>query len=222
MSEDQNREIRPCLIFLNGEIEDKKNVIEVARFCRARGGAILCADGGLKQALKLKIIPDLVIGDMDSLPRPLPGLRFKRPVFVCDFDENSSDFEKTLLWVLERGFKTVFVCGVLGGGLDHALVNIAMMERFGLKMRMVMLGRGRGIFLPEGLYEFALNKGERFSLLALEKAMVSLQGARYGLKEEVLSSPGRGLGNTAEGPVSVQVHQGKIWFFSDEARIGLK
>ncbi len=214
--------LRPCLIFLNGEIEDKKNVVETAKFCRARGGAVLCADGGLKQALKLKIIPDIVIGDMDSLPKPLPKLRFKKPVFVCDFDENSSDFEKTLLWALERGFKTAFVCGVLGGGLDHALVNIAMMERFGAKMRMVMLGRGRGVFLPKGLYQFALNKGERFSLLAKAGATVSLLGARYGLSEETLSSPGRGLGNTAEGPISVRVHQGEIWFLSTPSGLGLK
>ncbi len=222
MSASQDYEIRPCLIFLNAKVEDKKNVVAAAKFCRARKGAVLCADGGLKQALKLKIIPDLVIGDMDSLPRPLPQLRFKKPVFVCDFDENSSDFEKTLFWALERGFNTAFVCGVLGGELDHALVNIAMMERFGLKMRMVMLGRGGGVFLPEGLYEFALNKGERFSLLALEQATVSLHGARYGLKEEILSSPGRGLGNTAEGPVSVRVRQGKVWFFSDRVGLGLK
>ena len=212
---------RPCLIFLNGDIDDRKSVLEAAKFCRRRQGAVLCADGGLKQALKLKIIPDLVIGDMDSLPKPLPRLRFKKPAFVCDFDENSSDFEKTLLWALERGFKTAFVCGLLGGGLDHALVNIAMMERFGLKMRLVALGRGQGIFLSKGLYQFALNKGERFSLLALGEAEVSLLGARYELKEEVLSSSSRGLGNTAEGPVSVKLRRGNVWFLLGRG-LGLK
>ena len=212
---------RPCLIFLNGEIEDPKRVLEAAQFCRCQHGAVLCADGGLKQALKLKIIPDIVIGDMDSLPKPLPALGFKKPVFVCDFDEDSSDFEKTLLWALERGFKTAFVCGLLGGGLDHALVNIAMMERFGLKMRVVALGRGQGIFLSKGLHQFALNKGERFSLLTLGEAEISLLGARYELKEEILSSSSRGLGNTAEGPVSVQLHRGNAWFLIGRG-LGLK
>ena len=212
---------RPCLIFLNGDIDDRKSVLEAAKFCRRRQGAVFCADGGIKQALKLKIVPDIVIGDMDSLPRPLPRLRFKKPVFVCDFDENSSDFEKALLWALARGFKTAFVCGILGGGLDHALVNIAMMERFGLKMRVVALGRGQGIFLSKGLYQFALNKGERFSLLTLGEAEISLLGARYELKEEILSSSSRGLGNTAEGPVSVKLHRGNAWFLIGRG-LGLK
>ena len=81
--------IRPCLIILNGEIRDQKAVLDAARLCCSgkTPGAVLCSDGGLRHAASLKIVPDFVIGDMDSLPKPIPRFKKKRPLLrkVCLF-----------------------------------------------------------------------------------------------------------------------------------------
>ena len=60
---------RAFLLLLNGELREPKAVKALAR----RADAVLCADGGARHARALKLVPDCVVGDMDSLPRPRPG-----------------------------------------------------------------------------------------------------------------------------------------------------
>jgi thiamine pyrophosphokinase len=206
--------VTPCLIILNGEIKDKKIVLEAARLCQSKGGAILCVDGGLRHAGDLNLAPNFVIGDMDSLPKPIPKFKSNRPIFWCDFDESRSDFEKALDWAVRRGFKTVYVAGALGGGLDHSLVNLAMIDRLSSKISIVLLDQGRGFFLGVGRRRIAFRKGERFSLLAAPEAQVSLSGSRYALRKEWLISPSHGLGNVAMGAVDLRVHKGRVWFIT--------
>ena len=214
--------IRPCLIILNGEIRDQKAVLDAARLCRSgkTPGAVLCSDGGLRHAASLKIVPDFVIGDMDSLPKPIPRFKKKRPLFWCDFDENRSDFEKTMDWAIERGFKTAYIAGALGGGLDHTLVNLAMIERFASKIALIVLDTGRGFLLRPGKYRIGLKQGQRFSLLAAPEVVASLLGARYALRKERLRSPSHGLGNSAKGEILLQVHRGQAWFLTG-SKMGL-
>src|SRR5579859_6399292 len=108
-----------ALILLNGEL---KNPDAVRRLVKS-GATLLCTDGGVRHAASLNLEPRLVIGDMDSLPSPLP--HWKNTVYVCNFDQNRSDFEKTLQFARSRGIQAVWVAGALGGRLDHELVNLA-------------------------------------------------------------------------------------------------
>jgi thiamine pyrophosphokinase len=56
-----------------------------------------------------------------------------------------------------------------------------------------------------------LKKGARFSLLAAPRARLSLSGARFTLKNELLRRGSRGLGNRAEGKVVLIVREGRVW-----------
>ena len=89
---------------------------------------VFCADGGAGHAARLGIEPRLVIGDMDSLPKPLP--KWRNTVFLCDFSKEKSDFEKVLDLAASSGAREVWVAGAVGGRLDHLLVNLSLVERF--------------------------------------------------------------------------------------------
>lgn len=207
------RRDRAFLLLLNGELREAAAVKALAR----RADAVLCADGGARHARTLGLIPDAIVGDMDSVPRPLPK-NWRRTAFVCDFDEERSDLDKTLDAAAAAGARSVWVAGALGGGLDHELANLAALEARGGEFEITVLGGGAASLLGPGRRVLGLRRGDRFSLVAAPRARVSLSGARYPLGGEALARGSRGLGNRAEGRVVLNVRSGRVWLAVDAAR----
>jgi thiamine pyrophosphokinase len=194
------------MILLGGEISDFPAVKKARSLCRV----LICADGAVRHALKLGLEPDFIVGDMDSLPNPVP--HFKKTIYRCDFSQQFSDFEKCLRLCERSGLKRLYIAGVLGGRLDHALVNLSLIERRSDRFEIVLLEQGSARLLGAGKYRYPLARGEMFSLLARPKATVSLSGAIYPLKKAELAAGSQGLSNKAIGPVTLQIHKGRLWF----------
>lgn len=204
---------RKCvLLLLNGELCRPALVARAAR----RADLVVCADGGARHARTLGLVPDFIVGDMDSLPRPLPD-SWKRTALRRDQDENRSDLDKAFDLIARLGCERVYVAGALGGSLDHELVNLSVLEKRGAKADLVVLGAGAARLLGPGRSVLGIKKGERFSLLAAPAARLSLSGARYPLKNQRLSRGSRGLGNLSLGGTVLQVHQGRVWLVVDAA-----
>lgn len=200
---------RPVLLLLNGELRDPKAVRALARRCRA----VICADGGARHAATLGLKPRFVIGDMDSLPRPLPR-SWTETSFLCDFNENRSDLDKALDLAQAMEPSLVYIAGALGGGLDHELVNLAALEERKSSLELAVVGGGLARLLGRGRHALRLSKDERFSLLAAPRATVTLSGARYTLKSERLLRGSRGLGNRSTGRAALRVHDGRVWLIT--------
>ncbi|MCH7973671.1 MAG: thiamine diphosphokinase, partial [Bacteroidetes bacterium] len=56
--------MKKCIIIANGKCPKKS---ELKYFVEQGYSTIICADGGANSALKLKINPDYIIGDLDSI-----------------------------------------------------------------------------------------------------------------------------------------------------------
>lgn len=198
--------LKSVLILLNGELRDLKPVRAAAR----RADVVICADGGSRHAAALRLTPDFIVGDMDSLPRPLA--RFWSGItFVNDSDQSRSDLDKALDLARRLGVKRALIAAARGGGLDHELVNFAALEEGARGLELAVIGGGVARLLGPGRHRLPLKRGARFSLLAAPRARVSLVGACYTLKNEVLRRGSRGLGNRAEGKVVLTVREGRIW-----------
>jgi len=209
----KKKRCRSFLLLLNGELREP----EAAKALARRADAVLCADGGARHALALKLTPDCVVGDMDSLPQPLPK-SWARTAFVCDFDEDRSDLDKALDFAVAAGARRVWIAGALGGGLDHELVNLAALEARGGDLEITVIGGGVASLLGAGRRVLEIRPGERFSLVAAPRARVTLTGARYNLRGEMLARGSRGLGNRAEGRVVLTVREGRVWLAVDASR----
>lgn len=198
---------KPALLLLNGEIPEPALVRRLARSC----GVIVCADGGARHAAALRLEPNFIVGDMDSLPRPLPK-NWRRTVYWCDFDQNRSDFEKALELLRAIGCRRLYVAGALGGRLDHALINLALAAKEAKNISITLIDRGMAAYLGPGRHRFDLSRGARLSLLAAGNgALLSASGLRYPLKRSRLAPGARGLGNVVTGPVFLTVHTGAVW-----------
>jgi thiamine pyrophosphokinase len=198
---------RGALVLLNGELSDPGLVLKLAR----AAGCVVCADGGARHAARLGLVPAAVVGDMDSLPKRRP--RWEGTTYLCDFDEDSSDFEKTLRFVRSIGASPVWVAGAFGGRLDHTLANLSLAEKYSRDLSLCLVHEGLAWLAGPGRYAFACPAGRLVSLIpAGGPCTVSTRGLRYGLRRGVLRPGSRGLSNVALSarPV-VEVHRGRVW-----------
>jgi thiamine pyrophosphokinase len=200
---------KSALILLNGELRDPKAV----RAAYRRADFLLCADGGARHAAALRLRPDWIVGDMDSLPSKRPK-SWRKTLYRCDFDPERSDLDKTLEFARSLGVRSVEIAGALGGGLDHTLVNFSALEESAAGLELTVIDGGRARLLGRGRHRLGLKKGSRFTVLAAPHARLTLTGAAYVLKNERLRRGSRGLGNRATGAATLSIGEGRAWVIS--------
>jgi len=181
---------------------------------------LICADGGANHASLAGRLPDLLIGDLDSVtPHVLTqcenaGCRIKK--FPCEKDE--TDLELALNYAEEQarlvGESVIWLYGATGKRIDHLMGNLALMlayARKGYQIRIVDSEHEIWVLQSRGAIKGSI--GQEISLIALsEKAVVSTEGLYYPLKNGVLlqDSP-RGISNVFVGDEAVvDVHSGFV------------
>ena len=85
------------------------------------GDLVLAADGGYRICQQEGIVPDLLLGDFDSMAQPEDFDRIQRvPV-----EKDDTDTMLSIRTALEHGCDTVYIYGGTGGKrLDHTLANL--------------------------------------------------------------------------------------------------
>lgn len=181
------------------------------------GDLIVGADGGAAQALALGVAPDVIIGDMDSLPGEAQASLSAQG---CEFlvhprAKDETDLELALSYVVERGFREVVILGALGGRLDHTLANVLLLTllRFATVQIRIMddheeaaLIRDRGAITVDG------QPGDTVSLLPLggDARGITTTGLAWALDGDILRfGSSRGVSNEMTGTTAcITVEQG--------------
>ena len=183
-------------------------------------GLVIAADGGWDKAAAIGLVPDLLVGDADSLPEE----RFAQlaasgvPVERSPVAKDESDTELAILAALRRGATHVTVLGALGGKrFDHALANVGLLGLPGPGDAEVELLDGctrvrllRAPAAGGGPATLSLSGeiGDLVSLLprGVPAVGITTEGLLYPLRDETLPpGPARGLSNVrvaAEASVS--------------------
>ena len=105
------------------------------------GDQIIGADGGAARALAWGLVPDWVIGDLDSLSA---GQQQALEARGCHFlvhprAKDETDLELALGYAAEQGAEEIVILGALGGRLDHTLANLLLLALPRLAGRSVRL-----------------------------------------------------------------------------------
>jgi len=171
---------------------------------------VVAADGGARACPALGLVPDLVVGDGDSLGAAelealeAVGVAVER----ADVDKDETDTELAILAAVRRGATRLTVVGAFGGlRLDHELANLALLALPALEgleaclldaRARVRLVRAPGV--DGAPVELALPGpvGGLVSLVASSEVVegVTTHGLRYPLADDPLpAGPARGLSN---------------------------
>lgn len=172
-----------------------------------QGAALVGADGGADAIAAAGLVPDAIIGDLDSIGSSEGWPETTRVVRVPE--QITVDFEKALY---STSAPMTVALGMTGGRFDHTLAAVDAMARQA-RGRPIMMVDGQDVALAlDRRFAFAVSPGERVSVHPLGK--VRFRGS-HGLKYPMLDltlAPGvaTGVSNEAtDGPFLIEPELGQ-------------
>ena len=188
--------------------------------CRSRAEMILCADGGANRARERGLVPDFIVGDLDSI---LPETRaaFQSAQYIHRPSQHATDLEKTLQFAIAQKIQGVLLVGITGLRFDHQICNLNIAEKFCGQIEIEMHDDfGIGTFLNASQREASLRieafVGQQISLFAFRRAEgIVTAGLKYPLQNEALAWAVRdGLSNEATaGEVEIRLKKGVLFVY---------
>ncbi|MCK4357311.1 MAG: thiamine diphosphokinase [Candidatus Cloacimonetes bacterium] len=177
-------------------------------------GTIIAADGGANYLCKKGIIPDVLIGDFDSIsPEYLNVLKKKSNIIKFPVDKDKSDTELAIEYCLKNGYNDITLINAVDGRLDHSLTNIFLIEKFikqGLKLH--FLNAKSEIYVVTNKANIPAKIGTNISLISLTDFTLvkETKALKFPLNNEKLyRSSSRGISNiTTEKKFSIIVSSG--------------
>lgn len=181
---------------------------------------MICADGGANYAALSSRMPDLVIGDLDSISPENLSQCAKSGCIIVSYpsEKDETDLELALLRAEEEarrlGERDIWLYGATGKRLDHFLGNISLMLDYAQKgYRIRVVDPEHEMWIVQGREEIGGFSGQELSLISLsEKSVVSTEGLYYPLRKGVLlQSRPRGISNVFLGEKAVvEIHEGWV------------
>ena len=192
-----------AVLFANGVIENTERAREAAE----SADLVIAANGGARHCLRLGVMPEIVVGDLDSLADDdQRALEAAGTEFITHSqDKDQTDLELALLAAAARQADKITVLGAIGGRLDMTVANVLLLAHPDISEVQVELWHGDQtawlIRPPGGTIRGEL--GDTVSLIPLGGAArgVSNHDLRYSLEDDTLESgPAKGLSNVIAGP----------------------
>ena len=179
---------------------------------------IIAADAGYLTAKEMGIVPDVLLGDFDTLgerniPDGIECLRVPR-------EKDDTDTQLAVRTAIERGAKEIVIIGGLGGRIDHTLSTLAILEDLWERKNdrifatltdgknRVRFLRNSGTILPRSQYRY-------FSLIAADEVVkgITIEGGKYPLKNGRISRRHQwAVSNEIKGNcVLIEIKRGGVW-----------
>ncbi len=145
----------------------------------------IAADGGVKLAHALGVIPDLIVADCDSAPRPSDAVSS----VVLPKQKDDTDTFVAMQTAFEKGFREFLLLGCLGGRMDHTVANLLNARRLtemGARVTLVD-AKNEITVLTAGAYSLRKGGFSVFSMTECVKGLY-LSGVEYPLQDFTLQA----------------------------------
>src|SRR5450756_896580 len=86
---------------------------------------IICCDGSAQNLILAGMLPEAIVGDLDSLNDDLAN-RFSDRIFP-DESQETNDLTKAVSWCCKMGYKDIVIVGATGKREDHTIGNICLL-----------------------------------------------------------------------------------------------
>ncbi|MEO8512678.1 MAG: thiamine diphosphokinase [Ignavibacteria bacterium] len=215
--------MKECLIVCNGHLT-KKDLYKYTKLNKPRKVIDVIACDGASDFLKnAGVIPDVIIGDFDSVKPQTFKYFSKRKVLIKQvIDQNKNDLEKAIIFALSKKYKVINITGLTGKRLDHTLNNISILMKYHKKAKIWFYENGFEGMIVSKKAEFSCKIGDIVSLIPLPKASgVTASGLKYPLKNETLEMGVRtgALNEALKKNVNVSVKKGLLLVLARTANI---
>jgi thiamine pyrophosphokinase len=153
--------------------------------------AIICADSGALPIHALGLIPQMIVGDMDSLPPDLLQALADKGAVVRRYPpaKDETDTELAFEAAMELHPEEIWVFGALGNRLDHTLANLALLLKGeARRVRVKLVDEWCEVFLVTGMATLEGEAGQTVSFLPFlgDATSVTLSGFEYPLDKKTM------------------------------------
>lgn len=198
--------MKTCLIFSGGQVTGNEYI--------PNGYSLtISADGGYLNALKMDIIPDICMGDFDTLK---VDINPKCEVIKFPPEKDDTDTMICIKKAISMGCDVIYIYGALGGRFDHTMANVQSLEYIehqGIKGYLIdsqnivtIQGIGTEKYQHRGDFKY-------FSIFSLsDKSILSSTGLKYPLDNTPLTRDfPLGVSNEiVQSCANITVHTGLI------------
>lgn len=180
---------------------------------------LVAVDGGLHHIVVRKRLPDLLIGDLDSVdPREYAACESANiEIIKYPSDKDKSDLELALDLVIERGFKDIIIVYPFGSRIDYSVANITQLYRPDLADVKIALDDGKTevhLLRDKDKLSLETDPNSLISLIAIGEAAkgITTRNLLYPLTKETLYPwQTRGVSNVpTKKKITVFLTEGKL------------
>lgn len=123
------------------------------------GFGVIAADGGARHCRAVGLVPEAIVGDLDSLEDE-QWWRSRTKVVRIE-EQETTDFEKSLY---STSAPVTLVVGMTGKRFDHTLAALDALTRYALHRRIILLDEEDLALALAGDFSFTVAPGERVSV----------------------------------------------------------
>ena len=201
------------IIFVNGPFHDP----EIARQLIQPDDYIIAVNGGTRHALRIDVLPHVIIGDLDSLPSDAADRLEHENVQFLAFpaQKDETDLELALGHALEQRCTSIVLLAALGGRVDQSFANVFLLtlpELQGIDVRIIDGNQIAFLIRDEAI--ISGKAGDTVSILPIagDAIGVTNSGLEWPLHDAILpSGTTRGISNVLLGEqASIRVEKGVL------------
>ena len=168
-----NREI-DAVIVANGDFPSAEIPLQILQ----RAKIVICCDGGADEYIAKGFVPDIIIGDGDSLSAENRN-RFA-DIIHYDPDQETNDQTKAVKFLINKGLRNIVIVGATGKRDDHTLGNIALLAEYLRMGATVRSYTDYGVFIPCRDYNtFSCKAGAQVSIFNISATNLKSEGLTY-------------------------------------------
>ncbi len=175
-----------CII-LNGEIKDYSYISNIIK--SQNYNYIICSDGGANHAYEMGIIPNYIIGDLDSIKKDTLEYYKDKAVKFEKFPSKKDETDTELCIWLSSSLKAkeIDLIGALGGRVDHEISNVNLLyyiRKKNIKPKIISEHEEIYIAINEEVTIYG-NIGDTISVIPIKNNAkgVTLRNLEYPLKD---------------------------------------
>ena len=202
------------ILVLNGEIPKKNELTLILK----KYDKIICADGAANKTIKANINPDFILGDLDSLQNDIINNNATNIIELPD--QNLNDFQKILIWLQSKDYKTIDIIGMDGKRIDHTISNFSIILEQISNFNLTIFTASGIFYTIESQKTFKNVYNKYFSIFSPNKDnRINSLGLKYELKDKTLNNIQAGALNFAnQNEVRIKTEQTILIFISDEIK----
>lgn len=177
---------------------------------------VIAVDGGANLLKKRGILPNVIIGDLDSIDNETLEFFKQHSVEVIKFpkEKDETDCELAIKYATDKGAKNIEIINFLGERIDMIFALYGLLKKFNIDITLISEKLESSIVKKGQVLEKNVNIGETWSFVPLCSSKFTIEGFKYPFDGKMNIENPIGVSNeTTKEMIKVKVYEGEVIYF---------